>query len=498
MSGDKIVMAIGMPMARGIQPQTMRCLLAALADLRKEPYVTVHLFDPIGYQIDHARNVITQEALNFVPDLTHIMWIDDDMTFAPDAIRRLLDHNLPIVGGLCFNRRHPYGPVLVNFTERGFAFDYDYPEGLNQYDGTGAAFLLTKKEVYLRIHEKHPEGPWTITTVGEDISFCRRAASVGYKIMVDTRVKIGHISPDVVIDEEFAKRNRVFRANPWFRPEPMPDGDPIASVIIPTWNQRPEWLRAAVNSALAQRAPVDVIVVDSGSDEPITPASLGRLDVPGIIDHRFDRVRILRIEKNPGHPWDALNLGIREMVTPWFTWLSSDDLYYPIKIGVQHKRMIDEGAFASFHSYDVMIAEGHVHETVFCPLGWRTIEEQRKPLAESCAINGLTVMIHRTVLDDVRLPNGDFFDSRFRIAADWDLWNRIAIDHLWLGMNDILATRREYRGEVMNASQRYARDPEMRALWQAEDARIRAKYAITPTKTPTTCGCGPCHEEDPR
>lgn len=475
---EKIVMAIGMPMARGIQPATMRCLLAALAELRREPYVSVHLFDPVGYQVEHARNLITQDALNRIPDLTHIMWIDDDMTFEPDAIRRLLERDVPIVGGLCFNRRPPFAPVLVNFTERGFAFDYGYTEGLNQYDATGAAFLLTKKEVYLKIREKYAEGPWSIIGVGEDVSFCKRATSVGYKVLVDTTVKIGHIAPDVVIDEAFAKRNRAFQSNPYFKRTAPAEGDPVASIIIPTWNQRPEWLRIAVDSALRQTAPAEVIVVDSGSDTPVTMADLGHLGhVPGINDARFDRVRILRLDANPGHPWDAINLGIREMRTPWFTWLSSDDLFYPTKIATQLAKTQAAGAVVSYHAYDVMIAEGHVQETVFAPIGWKTRAEQHQFLSVGCAINGLTTMIHRLALEAVKLPNGDYFDTTFQITADWELWLRIGQSHLWFGMSDILATRRDYRGEVMNASQRYAADPAMRAKWQAEDEAIRAKYA---------------------
>lgn len=465
-------------MARAAHPATNRCLFAALAELRKEPYVSVHLFDPVGFQIEHARNLITQEALNFVPGLTHLLWIDDDMTFEPDAVRRLLAHDLPIVGGLCFNRRHPYSPVLVYFTERGFAFKYDYPEGLVEVDATGAAFLLVKKEVFLKIREKYPEGPWSILGIGEDVSFCKRATAVGYKVFVDTTVKIGHISPDIVVDEAFAARNRQFRANPYFEPRPMPTGAPVASIVIPTWNQKPEWLKAAVSSALKQTVPVEVIVVDDGSDTPVALQDLGWVGhVSGITDARFDNVKIIR-QEHLGC-FHALNAGIRAMTTDYFTWLSSDDLFYPIKIERQLAAAKEADALASYHGYDLLTADGFIGQTVISDHGWKTRKEQRQVLSKGCAINGLTTLLSKELLDELRLPNGDYFDTSFTISSDWDLWNRIAAICSWLGLPDILATRREYPGTTFNASQRYARDPGKLKVWREEDDRIRKMYGET-------------------
>ncbi len=95
-------------------------------------------------------------------------------------------------------------------------------------------------------------------------------------------------------------------------------------------------------------------------------------------------------------------------------------------------------------------------------------------LAEGCWINGLTVMIHRSVFDNLGV-----FDLDYTIASDWELWNRIATKYLWHAMPGILATRREYPNTTFNASQRYARDPEKLKVWKEEDTRIRQKYGKT-------------------
>ncbi len=201
------VVAICTPIARHVPPAALRSRLSI--DLPR-PY---HYFDMVSHSVEHARNLLTEIVLN-EEAVTHLLWIDDDAVFAPDAARRLLAHDLPIVGGLCFGRRHPYFPTLMQFTERGFAWMYDYPEGLVEVGATGAHFLLTKKEVYFDIFKRFPEAPWTNLGLGEDVAFHQRAGAVGIKTFVDTTVKIGHLG-EVVIDEAFAQRHRTGKLNPF-------------------------------------------------------------------------------------------------------------------------------------------------------------------------------------------------------------------------------------------------------------------------------------------
>ena len=180
-----------------------------------------------GKNVFQARNELVRDALAFEdPELgkvTHLLWIDDDMIFRSDAVPKLIAHDLPIVGGLCFNRHHPYNPVLLydppkGCEDAGFLFRYEWPQppGLLEVDATGAAFLLTKREVFEKIAEnlKPDEGPFTQGGWGEDVSFCRRARAAGYKVMVDTSIEIGHVG-EVVVAEAFATRNRQGKLNPW-------------------------------------------------------------------------------------------------------------------------------------------------------------------------------------------------------------------------------------------------------------------------------------------
>lgn len=448
---SNVCLAICMPIARAPSPLTNRSLREL--DIPKP----AHVFDPEGLMVDQARNSITQAAMS-LPEITHLMWIDDDMVFGRDAFRRLLAHDLPIVGGLCHNRRHPYMPILMHATQRGAAFQYDYPEGLVEVDATGAAFLLVKREVYEKIRAEFPnESPWDRVGAGEDVDFCNRARACGYKIMVDTTVKIGHVG-EVVVDEKFAQRNREFRSAAWYpKKERVQGAKPVASLIVPAWNSNPEYLRAAIESGLEQTVPVEIIVVDDGSDN-------GE-EIKGITESLH--VPLIRIPH--GGSWKALNAGIRAMSTDWACWLSHDDVFYPIKIEQQLAAMQRESKLASFHAYDILI-NGTLNPNVISPFPWKTFDEQQKVLARVCAINGLTMMVHRSVFDTIGL----FSESPdFSIVADWEFWNRVAQKFLWLPISDVLATRREHPD---NASKRFAADPVKMEKWNEEIARVMAIY----------------------
>lgn len=472
------VIAVCIPLADQIHAATFTSIMGL--DIPK-PY---HLLDRRGAPVEQARNDLVARVL-FDPafkDVTHLLWIDDDMVFTPDALRRLLAHDLAIVGGLCHGRRAPhYAPILCHKQANsalGYTYQHDYPQGLVTVDATGGAFILVKREVYEEIERRFPtpgEGPYTNRGCGEDISFCERAAECGYKTVVDTTLEIGHIA-EVVVDAAFARRNRLAEFAPWFPPvEGVAPGAPVASIVIPTWNQKPELLRAAVESALLQTAPVEVIVVDNGSDVPVKMADILVGDTPWAGD---ERIRLLRLEHNVG-PWPALNLGARAMRTDWFCWLSSDDTFKPTKVERQLHALLATNSKVGFHGYDVLLPSGNLAPQAVVPTPWRSIVEQQHVLAGCCAINGLTAMIHKSVFDEV-----GYFDEDFYIAADWEMWNRIGKKHLWHVLPDILATRRGFD----NSSERYANSPVMKAKWIDEDAAIRSRY--TPNRQHGMCGCG--------
>lgn len=225
---------------------------------------------------------------------------------------------------------------------------------------------------------------------------------------------------------------------------------PVASVVIPTYNQRQWSLDAAVDSVRTQTVPVELIVVDDGSDPPASGATI-------------------RHERNRGIA-AALNTGIAAMATEWFCWLSSDDLFSPAKVEVQLNALLASGRRASFHRYYLWSNPLPTLSEEPLASAWLDMsshKRQRQQLGTGCAINGSTVMIHRSVFDDVGL-----FDESYKYGQDWEMWCRIATVCEWLPINEFLG----YRFAGGNLTERIAADAEMRAVRDAEDGRIKSTY----------------------
>lgn len=229
----------------------------------------------------------------------------------------------------------------------------------------------------------------------------------------------------------------------------------IASIVIPSFDQRIDYLGAALNSALAQTVPCEVIIVDDGSAEAISTT--------------HPNVRVIRHDTNLGIS-AALNTGIRAMSTDWFCWLPSDDLFAPRKVELQRAALFERKAFASFHQYYTFtnsIATPGGQSTAW---DWTSHLKQQRQLGVGCAINGLTTMIHRSVFERV-----GYFDTSFSYGQDWDMWARIALQYEWLAMDDVLAYRRQ-SGDNLTA--RINADDSKRRIRDAEDQRIRERYGL--------------------
>lgn len=428
---------------------------------------TTHVFETYGMVIDKARNTLVEAALNADPDISHLLWIDDDMTFPADALMRLLDHGKPFVGGLCHNRRPPYQPIVLRYHDEAIAaghqrygFVYHYPpNNLFEVDATGAAFKLVAREVYEKIGSD-----WYTPAEGlsEDLSFCRRVKNAGYPIYVDTGLQIGHIT-EVVVNAEFAAKNREYHN--WDNWRPMSgtvaEGMPVASVIIPTYNQKTSYLKAAVLSACLQSVPVEVIVVDDGSDEPVTLDML--FESTDNVGSFVYLLRIIRHERNQGIS-AALNTGIEAMKTDWFCWLSSDDYFIFDKVERQLAACEQGGFKACFTGWE-SVQENEHHARVGPRLQFQSQEEQQARLTQQCAINGSTIMVH---YDMVQAVGG--FDETFKYSQDWDFMKRVGEKTFWYGIPEILVTRRE---GPHNLTAAIAADEAMTKERNAEDARVR-------------------------
>lgn len=169
-----------------------------------------------------GRNTLTQDFLDCGDEW--LLWLDDDMGFAPDTVDRLLsvanETTHPIVGALCFSLRElgldglggfhcVVRPTIYEWTEQGdskqFAAQTDYaPDTVIPVAATGSACILIHRTVIETLLNRHDEDPQFGkpydpirgsggNLLGEDISFCVRATSCDRPIHVHTGVQTNHM-----------------------------------------------------------------------------------------------------------------------------------------------------------------------------------------------------------------------------------------------------------------------------------------------------------------
>ena len=203
-------------------------------------YAGVHGFEVqlamLGHDalITRSRNTLVAAFLD-MPQMTHLMFIDADIAFEPEAVGRLLAIDEDVAGGIyplkvadwaqsaARQQRHGETAALgaLNYVGtlcEGPALERRDGFATAIYAGTG--FLLIRRRVLERMAEAHPElryssmhvyprqtrpserqfalfdcmiEPETGTYLSEDYAFCQRWLQLGGKIWLDTHSQLTHI-----------------------------------------------------------------------------------------------------------------------------------------------------------------------------------------------------------------------------------------------------------------------------------------------------------------
>lgn len=162
-----------------------------------------------GSLIYDARNKLAKQAIQINTD--YILWLDSDMIFPNDTLIRLLnlmeERDASIVSGLYFRRAKPYTPVAFKKIEiepesSWEGFD-DYPDDPFEAAAAGFGCVLMKAQVLYDVAGKF--GTWfnPLKGFGEDISFFWRASECGHKVLIDPRIKLGHVGKTIISEEFF-------------------------------------------------------------------------------------------------------------------------------------------------------------------------------------------------------------------------------------------------------------------------------------------------------
>lgn len=190
--------------------------VSSLLDLRKVGECdTVLLKSSLVYD---ARNQAAEKAI--AEGYDYVLWIDSDMTFDPDLMERMFESigDKNYLTALCFSRRPPFKPCIykeITVKHEGVGLLptaenwYDYPrDTLTEIAASGFACVLQKVEMLDVMLTTYGVPFFPIAGLGEDLSFCYRAAQIDYKMYADTSIKVGHIMR-MSVDENF--RDNVFQ-----------------------------------------------------------------------------------------------------------------------------------------------------------------------------------------------------------------------------------------------------------------------------------------------
>jgi glycosyltransferase involved in cell wall biosynthesis len=177
---------------------------------------------------------------------------------------------------------------------------------------------------------------------------------------------------------------------------------PDVSLIMPAWNPRPDWLHAAVESALAQTGcSIELIVVDDGSEPPVAEALAG-IDDP--------RLQILRLPH--GGVGRARNAGVDAARGAYFRYVDCDDVI--VADSTAHLLALAGGD-------DDVVVYG---ATVVC-------DEMLRPLStistglqgsvfEACLLNAFDTTIHSLLYPRRVAEAVGEWEPTIVVSQDWD------------------------------------------------------------------------------
>jgi hypothetical protein len=177
-----------------------------------------------GQGVDVARNSLIKNFLDSPDKPRFLMFIDNDATWDGEAIKRLMEHDLPMVCGCMYTRSLPPTPTMGRYvgpTKEGkeiYAFSDvvrgilakaeacgidekcstnalclpQDPTDLVERDGVGLHFTMIRRDVLETV-----KPPWCImggeTGAGEDLYLSKKVRDAGFPIYTDLSIHTGHL-----------------------------------------------------------------------------------------------------------------------------------------------------------------------------------------------------------------------------------------------------------------------------------------------------------------
>ncbi len=205
--------AVCIPARGQMEVATAFDMMAMLTYTVKTTNYDIDLFTAQGTLIFDQRNNLVQSGIDIKAD--YILFMDADMRFPKNTLKRLLSHKKEIIGVNATTRAEPVSPTARNIqiNEDGsviFLPVYsNVKEGIEVVDGIGCGIMLIKTSIFEKLEKPffYFELLKKNKLLGEDIYFCIKAKDAGIDTWVDHDLskEIKHIGQYVYSWQNVAK-----------------------------------------------------------------------------------------------------------------------------------------------------------------------------------------------------------------------------------------------------------------------------------------------------
>ena len=147
-----------------------------------------------GTLIYMARDRLACRAINKGYD--RVLWLDSDMVFSDAIVEDLAFCGQKFVTGIAHGRRSPFLSCLFKSIDLSAIERWelkDYPKDTFEVAGCGMACVLMDVQILKDVQFKFNTCFIPLLSYGEDLSFCKRAVSLGYRIYAEPTVRLGHV-----------------------------------------------------------------------------------------------------------------------------------------------------------------------------------------------------------------------------------------------------------------------------------------------------------------
>jgi len=207
------------------------------------------------------------------------------------------------------------------------------------------------------------------------------------------------------------------------------------SVIIPTYNQKPEYLTEAIQSALQQtysRKKYEILVVDDGST---------RIP-PDFVLSKFKNDDVNLVKKAHGGIAHTLNAGVKNARGKYFKWLSSDDALCEEGLEILSSKARED--LVVYGDWVRMDQNSNILNVEKEPTFPSTME-MKKYIWHDFFANGSATLIPKSAFAKVGM-----FDDTLPYYEDLDWWMRAIFLHnyTFVHVDGIVAKYRVHLGQL--------------------------------------------------